>query len=135
LTVFSAVWIAGALAIAYLIYRNEKLVANTFIEQGYKLDTFYQITFANATQKLAQAVDFTDRKIIDTTLHASAYGHVVFAHLIGAIDKFLIDGSVRFFAGIVRWIGGVARSYQTGKIQDYILYAILALIIFLIWAL
>jgi NADH-quinone oxidoreductase subunit L len=50
-------------------------------------------------------------------------------------DKAIVDGCVRFLAAVARWIGAIARSYQTGKIQDYILYAILALIIFLIWAL
>lgn len=135
LTVFSIVWILLALVVAYLIFRNEKFARNSFIEGGYGLDTLYQTTFSAGVRKLAGAIDFTDRKVIDGGIHAWAYGHVTLAHVVGWIDRFVIDGSVRFFAGMLRWVGSVARSYQTGKIQDYILYAILALIIFLIWAL
>jgi NADH-quinone oxidoreductase subunit L len=135
LTVLSAIWGIIAVIVAYFIFRNEKFVSNAFIENGYNLDSLYQATFATGANKLSKAVDFTDRKVIDGAIHVSAYGHVTFAHAIGWIDKIIVDGSVRFFAGVVRWIGGVARSYQTGKIQDYILYTILALIIFLIWAL
>jgi NADH-quinone oxidoreductase subunit L len=135
LTVFSSVWILLALVVAYFIFRKQKFVSNTFVESGYKLDSLYNITFAQGTRSLSNAADFTDRKIINGAIHASAYGHVTLAHVTGWVDKIIIDGSVRFLAGLVRWLGGVARSYQTGKIQDYIVYAILALIIFLIWAL
>lgn len=135
LSVFSAAWILTAFVLAYFVFRKEKFVSNIFIEDGYKLDSLYQATFGRGANKLSNAVDFTDRKVIDGAIHVSAYGHVTFAHAIAWIDKTLVDGSVRFFAGMVRWVGGVTRSYQTGKIQDYILYTILALIIFLIWAL
>lgn len=135
LTFFSSAWIIIALVVAYLIFRKERFSRNSFIEKGYQLDDVYRATIGSVVTGSSHAVDFTDRKIIDGFIHVSAYGHVTLAHVIGWIDKTLVDGLVRFFAGFVRWIGGVARSYQTGKVQDYILYAIMALIIFLIWAL
>lgn len=135
LTVFSAVWIMLALAVAYRIYRNGQFTGNRFIEEGYMLDKLYDTTIRSLTAKLAYAVNITDKKVIDGAIHASAYGHVTFAHVVGWLDKNIVDGMVRFFAGVVRWIGGFARSYQTGKVQDYIVYALLALIIFLIWTL
>jgi NADH-quinone oxidoreductase subunit L len=135
LTAFSAGWIVLAAGVAYLIYRKEKFVSNLFIEDGFKIDTLYRATFSVVTHKLSLAIKTTDKKILDGAIHASAYGHVTFAHVVGWTDKNIVDGLVRFFAGVIRWVGGVVRSYQTGKIQDYLIYAILALIIFLIWAL
>ncbi|HEY0653006.1 MAG TPA: NADH-quinone oxidoreductase subunit L [Chryseosolibacter sp.] len=135
LTILSALWITLALAVAYFIFRKERFATNTFIQQGYGLDSFYRATFAKATHQLSHAVSFADRRIIDGSIHAGAYGHVTLAHVVGWIDKTIVDGSVRFFAAIVRGVGGLVRSYQSGKIQDYILYALLALIIFLIWTL
>jgi NADH-quinone oxidoreductase subunit L len=135
LTLFSIGWILLASYTAYLLFRKPMFRHNRFIEEGYRIDTVYQFTLGEGVDKLSRAVEFTDKKIIDNAIHASAYGHVTLAHFIGWVDKVVVDGTVHFFSGVVRWIGGIARSYQNGKIQDYILYAILAVIIFIIWAL
>lgn len=135
LTVFSVIWVSIGLVIGYLRFRKPTFHPNDFMASALKLDTFYDVVIKSPSQKLAAAVESADKRILDKGIHASAYGHVILAHLVGWFDKFIVDGLVRFLAGMVRGVGGVARSYQNGKIQDYILYAILALIIFIIWAL
>lgn len=135
LTVFSVIWVAIGLLIGYLRFRKPTFHPNNFMASAFKLDTFYNIAIKGPSEKLATAVEFTDKRILDRGIHASAYCHVILAHVVGWFDKFIVDGIVRFLAAVVRGIGGMARSFQNGKIQDYILYAILALIIFIIWAL
>lgn len=135
LIVFSVAWVLLASFVAYLLFRTPAFIQNKFIEEGYRIDRVYNFVFSRSTEKLSKAVEFTDKKILDGAIHASAYGHVTFAHFIGWVDKVIVDGFVHFLSGVVKWIGGVARSYQSGKVQDYILYAIMALIIFIIWAL
>ncbi len=44
-----------------------------------------------------------------------------------------VDGSVDGVAGVAKGIGSFTRSFQGGKIQLYIFWAIFAIIIFLIW--
>lgn len=135
LTIFSIAWISLAMLVAYRMFKKPAFRGGKFIEEGFRLDYLYEFTFRQSIQRLSAAVEFTDKKVIDGAIHASAYGHVTLAHVIGWVDKVIVDGTVHFVSGIIRWIGSVARSYQNGKIQDYILYAILALIIFIIWAL
>ena len=135
LTAFSIGLVLVGLTIAYVLLRQPAFKQIKILQEGYYLDTIYRFALGRNTEKVSQAVEWTDRKIIDGAIHASAYGHVTLAHIVGWIDKFVVDGVVRFLSGTVRWIGSVARSYQSGKIQDYVLYAILALIIFIIWAL
>ncbi len=135
LTIFSVTWVGVALATAFFLFRKSPVASNAFVANGYGLDTAYRFLFRSSVDKLASIAEVTDRKVIDAVIHASAYGHVTLAHIIAWLDKFLVDGLVHVFSGTIRWIGSVARSYQSGKIQDYILYAILALIIFLIWLL
>jgi NADH-quinone oxidoreductase subunit L len=135
LIAFSVGWTSLALFVSYLLFKKSSFTPNKFFEEGYQLDRVYRFAFQGSIEKLSSVVEFTDKKVIDGAIHASAYGHVTLAHFIGWIDKVVVDGMVHFFSGIIRWIGSVARSYQSGKIQDYILYAIIALIIFIIWAL
>jgi NADH-quinone oxidoreductase subunit L len=55
--------------------------------------------------------------------------------MVNWIDRFIVDGIVNLFAGLIRWIGSITRSFQSGKIQQYIFWALFAIIIFLIWSL
>ncbi|HEY0741399.1 MAG TPA: NADH-quinone oxidoreductase subunit L [Chryseosolibacter sp.] len=135
LTIFSVMWVAVALVMAYMRFRKPSFLPNEFIADAFKIDVAYDFAIKRSSEKLATTVEFSDQRIIDKAIHASAYGHVIFAHVIGWFDKYIVDGLVHFVSSIIRWVGGIARSYQNGKIQDYILYAILALIIFIIWAL
>jgi NADH-quinone oxidoreductase subunit L len=74
-----------------------------------------------------------DRKWIDKSLHALAYGQVMFAHLVGWIDRVFIDGTVNGVARVTGMGGKFTRSFQGGNIQLYIFWAIFAIIIFIIW--
>jgi NADH-quinone oxidoreductase subunit L len=47
----------------------------------------------------------------------------------------MVDGAVDGAAGLARVLGSFARSFQSGKIQLYIFWAVFAIIIFIIWTL
>jgi NADH-quinone oxidoreductase subunit L len=95
----------------------------------------YKATVVRLTHASADLALFTDKKIIDRLIHGSAYAHVTLAHVTGWIDRFIIDGLVGLFAAFARWIGSFTRSFQAGKIQLYIFWSVLGIIIFLIWSL
>lgn len=132
---FSLLLIIVSLIAAISFFKTGAIKHHSIFERGLNLDQLYRATFVNFTLRLSSAVQFTDTKVVDGALHVSAYGHVMLAHFVGWFDKFFIDGSVSVFTGFIRWVGGIIRSYQNGKVQDYILWAIIALIIFIIWTL
>jgi NADH-quinone oxidoreductase subunit L len=133
LTIFSSAWVALALLVAYLL-RNKAFQSDGLLNIFY-LDTLYGFMVGKTTLQLAWVTDRFDRRWIDGALHASAYAQVTIANLTGWFDRAIVDGVVNGLARIAQWIGALIRSFQEGKIQLYIFWASLAIIIFLIWTL
>lgn len=135
LSLFSVVWIGIAVATAWYIFREPAFKQNEFLREGFFLDKLYAKTAGQGTIVLSNTALQFDKKVLDGFIHAVAYFHVIIAHFIGGFDRYVVDGLVKTTAGIIKWIGSVGRSFQNGKIQDYISWSVFAIIIFLIWAL
>jgi NADH-quinone oxidoreductase subunit L len=133
LTVVSAGWVLLALFTAYLT-RN-KTIQSPILFHALYLNSLYQIAIVNPAMRLAEMTEQTDRKWIDGILHTGAYTQLILAHVTGWFDRVIIDGTVDGVAGMARGIGAFTRSFQGGKIQLYIFWAIFAIIIFIIWTL
>lgn len=133
LTIFSIAWVMFALVVAYWL-RNRMWQSNVLLNIFY-LDTVYAFVVARTTVQLAWVTDHIDRRWIDGFLHASAYAQVTIASLAGWFDHAIVDGMVNGLAKLAQGVGSFIRTFQDGKIQLYILWASLAIIIFLIWTL
>ncbi len=132
----SAIIVLLALPIAWLMY-SKKATPKTipFIQHGFGLDSFYQKVFGGLSLKLASATETADKKWIDGVIHFTAYAQVVVAHGIGWFDRYVVDGIVHAGAWLAKTLGSFTRSFQGGKIQRYIFWAVAGLIIFLFFAL
>jgi len=137
ISIISAVWVLLALATAWFMYsrKSSATIQSEFLQNGLGLDTLFFNLFGKTTLKLATVTDTTDRKWIDGLLHFTAYAHVAVSHAIAWLDKVVVDGSVNTLAKLAGLIGSFTRSFQGGKIQLYIFWSIMALIIFLFFAL
>lgn len=133
LAVVSAAWILLALAFAYLIRATP--INSAVLRSGFYLDRLYRLLIESPAFQLAQFTDRVDKKWIDGFLHTSAYAQLIVAHVSGWFDRVLVDGVVDGAAGLTRGVGSFARSFQSGKIQLYIFWAVFAIIIFIIWTL
>jgi NADH-quinone oxidoreductase subunit L len=136
----AAILSIGVLAItfpaAYFIYRRKKEIKPfTFLTNALYLDTVYNWIITKPTLAVSAMASTIDSKWIDGALHYATYINVTFAHLITWFDATIVDGIVHSFAATARGIGSLARSFQGGKIQLYIFWAALGLIIFIIWIL
>lgn len=134
-TILSCALVILALITAWLIYRKSSPGSIKFIEHGFGLDTLYQKTFGVLTFKLAVVTNSIDKRWIDGFLHMVAYGQVVIAHGIAWFDQYILDGIVNAGAKLAKSLGSLTRSFQGGKIQLYIFWAVAGLIIFLFFAL
>lgn len=132
-TIISVIWVLAALAVAYRT-RNRASQLKMF-EQAFYLDHAIQWNVKHLVLKFVGLTSRIDKKWIDPFLHGTAYAQVLVAHVTGWFDRALVDGTVNGFAGFVRGVGSVTRSFQDGKIQLYIFWSIFAIIIFLIWTL
>lgn len=136
ITVFSALWVISALAFSFLFFKSRPLgeinSRNEFVGQTFYLDRIYKKAISDPVESLSLLSEKIDTRWIDGTIHIAAYVQVTISHVAGWIDKFFIDGSVNKVASIAQLLGSFARSFQGGKIQLYIFWAVFGIIIFLI---
>lgn len=135
ITSYSAAIVAIASIIAWHLYATSSPKSITIFRNGFQLDSLYGKVFEKPTIQLANTTDKIDRRWIDGFIHLLAYAQVAFAHAITWFDKYVIDGSVNTTAWVASATGNFVRSFQAGKIQLYIFWAMIGLIIFLFFVL
>ena len=118
-----------------LIFFRRKWFQSELLLESFFLDHIQKKIFIAPTIALSAVTSRLDKKWIDGTLHGIAYVHVTISHLAGWWDKAIVDGAVNGIATLSRLTGSFARSFQGGKIQLYLFWALFAIIIFLIWSL
>lgn len=135
ITWLSMILIPSFSVLAWLWYRKKELTkVYPVFKNGFYLDRVYDKAGKNAALTLAYSVQKSDQGI-DTFIHVLAYAQVTFAHLLAWFDKWIIDGAVNGIAWLARQTGALARSFSGGKIQTYIFWTTITLIIFLFWIL
>jgi NADH-quinone oxidoreductase subunit L len=91
----------------------------------YYVDEFYQATVIRGVMVLSRAFSVFDQVVIDGAVNGVATVGRFICNIEGAIDVYLVDGAVNFFAdGVIR-IGNRLQRVQSGRIQQY-LYAAVA---------
>jgi NADH-quinone oxidoreductase subunit L len=135
LTVFSIVWILLAVVVSVLILTKRRWLSSNTLYEAFYFNQMQKNLFVVPVASLSSISSQIDRRWIDGTLHALAYVQVTISHLAGWFDRSIIDGCVNGFASLSRLTGSFARSFQSGKIQLYVFWAIFTIIIFLIWSL
>jgi NADH-quinone oxidoreductase subunit L len=128
----------GGLALGYFMYRNVRSVSEDklqlpFLKNKYYFDEIYDFLFIKPSYWFAENVvyKFMDQKVFDGILHI--FGPATNA--IGAwirkypdlwlINKIIGDGS----ANATYWFGGKLRAIQTGRIQQYLIFALAVFIV------
>lgn len=134
ISLFSILWVIAALVLSWFIFRKNRFKTNDVLRNGFYVDSGHTV-FRNVIHSGSKLTTWMDRYWLDRGIHAIAYGQVILAHVTGWIDKVFIDGTVNGVARLTGAGGKLTRSFQGGNIQLYILWAVFAIIIFIIWAL
>jgi NADH-quinone oxidoreductase subunit L len=127
----------GGLTLGYFVYRNVKSVSEDklqipLLKNKYYFDEIYDFLFVKPAYWFAENVvyKFLDKGVIDGFLH-------IFGPTTGGIGKFIRekidlpiineligDGS----ANVTYWFGGKLRAIQTGRVQQYLMLALVTFI-------
>jgi NADH-quinone oxidoreductase subunit L len=67
--------------------------------------------------------------LIDKLIEGISIGYVVLSHIVAWFDKNIIDGFVRFMSSIAAFISGIFKNIQSGKVQEYFVYTLAAVMI------
>jgi NADH-quinone oxidoreductase subunit L len=126
-----------ALTVAYFYFRHRSIATNQLgvgklLFHSFYLDALYHVVIARPVEKLSAITLQMDARVIDGLIHASAYAQVTFAHGLSWIDRYIVDGLVHGVLRLVNAVGSLTRSFQGGKIQLYIFWAVLGIIILLL---
>ncbi len=128
----------GGLTLGYFVYRNVKSVSEDklqipLLKNKYYFDEIYDFLFVKPAYWFAENVvyKFMDQGVIDGFLH-------IFGPTTGGIGKFIRekfdlpiineligDGS----ANVTYWFGGKLRAIQTGRVQQYLMLALVTFIV------
>jgi NADH-quinone oxidoreductase subunit L len=141
--VTSLVVALGGLFLGYLSYRNVKSgapdplkkplgVVYTVLQNKYYFDELYQLIFIRPAIWISDVmVPWFDRNVIDGVLHLIARQVArIGLFLRNYIDKPIVNGSGDLAASIVQWFGRFLRPMQTGKVQQYMILALVGVTAF-----
>jgi NADH-quinone oxidoreductase subunit L len=127
----------GGLYLGWLTYRNvnspaEDRLQIPLLKNKYYFDEFYDRVFVKPAYWFAENVvyEFIDQGIIDGILHifgpaTQGLGAFIRNNFdLPVINRFFGDGS----ADVTYWFGGKLRAVQTGRIQQYLMFALVVFI-------
>ena len=118
---------------SYLFSRRNPTFLHRLAVHQWWLDEVYQQLVVRPTHRLAEALAWVDRRVVDQAVEAIAVTGVVVSHLVAWVDRHAVDRSVNAVAGGVSQLGRLARAGQTGYVQTYYVLTLLVLLALLYW--
>lgn len=134
----------GGLGLGWLVYRDIKAggvdpvesflgPVHKILKNKYYYDEFYDAYVVKPAYWVAETFTslWMDRKVIDGILHWFAYiSDIVGNFFRDAIDKPIINGSGDWVAETTKKIGNIIRAIQTGRVQQYMILALVSMAAF-----
>jgi NADH-quinone oxidoreductase subunit L len=144
IAMFSSIAIAGlGILLSTLVYHWKKISAEawgrrlkpiyTLFWNKYYFDELYSATVIAATLLISKFSSLFDMKVIDGFVNGVARITASFAFGNGRFDLKIVDGMVNLVGKIVTFFGAQLRMVQTGRVQNYILIALGAVVLVLIF--
>jgi NADH-quinone oxidoreductase subunit L len=134
----------GGLLAGYLVYRNYRAAGAedplgerlgfywTWLQNRYYIDQFYHLAFVRTSQLISDVFTYRwmDKRVIDGFIEGVAKLALKFGSAIRRwIDVQIVNGLGDLIGKIVRGAGLELREVQTGRIQQYMLTALLLLVV------
>ena len=128
----------GGLTLGYFVYRNVKSVSEDklqipLLKNKYYFDEIYDAVFIKPAYWFAENVvyKFMDQRVIDGILHlfgptTDGIGKFVREKFdLPFVNELVGDGT----ANVTYWFGGKLRAIQTGRVQQYLMLALVTFIV------
>ncbi len=124
---------------AFFIYEWKKIDAErvkqrvlplyNFLYNKWYFDELYGATAVAGTILLSKSLAWFDSHVIDGAVNGAASITRLWSTLSGQFDHYVVDGLVNFSAWFTGLLGKATRKVQTGKVQTYIVFALLGVIV------
>jgi NADH-quinone oxidoreductase subunit L len=137
---FSLILAGSGILLAFGFYYWKKFSADKLVEKikplynfslnKWYFDEFYDGVIVKGLIKLTLVFRWFDNNIIDGVVNGTAFLTRKSSSGTGKFDNGFIDGLVNLTGSVVMFFGLIFRKIQTGKVQNYIAYVLLGIIIF-----
>ncbi|MEW6510359.1 MAG: NADH-quinone oxidoreductase subunit L [Bacteroidota bacterium] len=115
----SADAVAGALA-----------PVHRFLINKWYFDELYGAVVVDGTHAVTRLMRWFDNTIIDGAVNGAGWVTKGTSFVSGKFDTYVVDGLVNFTAYASGFFGLLLRKFQTGKVQTYVIFAVLSVMVF-----
>ena len=129
----------GGIFFAFLVYQFRVISADKMadlVKPLYKgsfnkwyFDEIYDKTAIGLTVLGSKLLALFDNWVIDGLVNFSAWITRQLSYLTGFFDNIVVDGMVNLTATATGWGGAALRKFQTGRVQTYIVFVIIGVIL------
>jgi NADH-quinone oxidoreductase subunit L len=118
-------------------FRSEVVLAafpgvHRTLENKYWFDEFYRDYVIANVLRVARASAGFDRIVVDGIVNGTGYLTRFAGDASGHLDRLFVDGLVNAVADILRGLGSLVSSWQTGRVQNYFLGLIGGLVVLIL---
>ncbi len=127
------------IALAWFLYIKNTALAGkiaTAFKPLYKfslnkwyIDELYEFVFVGSFMLISRGCVWFDSNIVDGIVNGVGTTTIMISKVGGWIDRYIVDGLVNLVAGVSQIIGLFFRSFQTGKVQTYLAWALAGMMI------
>lgn len=114
------VWPFGVLSMIAVFF--DKIIIGGFI-----------IVLKELTLYMSRVANRFDKNILSNVVDLFAHINVIFAMLLGFIDRWVIDGFVKLLAFTIAKMGVTTKTIQLGSAQSFVTFSILGLVALLVF--
>ena len=139
-----SIFVAGTgILLAYLFYYKKSLSAKkvskslssiyTLLRNKYYFDEFYGASVIRGVLGLSHASAKFDDKIVDGAVNGTAKVSLYISRASRWFDDNIVDGAVNGTAFISELLGSRLRRIQTGRIENYVAFLLVGILIFFVF--
>jgi len=101
-----------------------------FLLNKWFFDETYDLLVVRPTLAVTRMLRWFDNTIVDGLVNGTGWLTRGVSFISGKIDTVVVDGAVNMTAYLSGVLGLVLRKFQTGKVQTYIMFVVLSVVIF-----
>ncbi|HCN84825.1 MAG TPA: NADH-quinone oxidoreductase subunit L, partial [Sphingobacteriaceae bacterium] len=103
-----------------------------FVYQQWYIDKFYQVVLVKPVIYLSRISYGFDRKVIDGIVNSIGKLGIILAAIAAFFDRYVVDALINMLGAISKSIGNFTRYFQGGRLQNYIIWMLIAVLVFFI---
>ena len=99
------------------------------------LNEIYEVVVLKPITGLTAIFAYLEAKVIDRTVNLFGWMGVISSFVIQWFDRSVIDGLVNFSAIFAGQVGAMTKSFQYGKVQSFVIFALVSLLLIILFIL